>query len=739
MGPIYHALGLSVAAIYPMQTPDERQPARLYDPGYDSGKENDPWRKLLKPISRKEAYFADITYGTAAEFGFDFLRDNMVSDLALCVQRPLYYAIVDEVDNLLIDEARTPLIISAPDTESGILYQKFASLVTRLKRDDDYEVKEKEQSADLNEEGWDKVEGLLRREGILKSGDSLYSNGTLMHHLRNALSAKEFYKRDQRYVVENGEVIIVDEFTGRKMYGRRYSEGLHQAIEAKEHLKPQQETLTYATVTIQNYFRMYQKLGGMTGTALTEAEEFYKIYKLDVTEIPTNKPMIREDLPDQIYKTEKGKFDAVAREIKRIHETGAPVLIGTVSIEKSEMLADMLKRQGISCQVLNAKKHTEEAAIVAKAGEIGAVTVATNMAGRGVDIILGGTQNGSSGPEWQAKHDKIIEIGGLHIIGTERHEARRIDNQLRGRAGRQGDPGSSRFYVSLEDDIMKRFGGDRLKGIMTFVGMDDDTPIENKLITNAITDVQKRVEGYHFDVRKNLVEYDDVVNKHRELIYEERRKILSGADLKTNIIKMAADEVCQVVHAHQADRFGEGRDYEGILNEVKRVIPLPPGFSVKTLEGKRDEEIEQIFVNLVNATYEQREKDMGADKMRLVEKLLMLQTIDKLWVEHLTAMEQMRMEAGWQTLRQVRSVDAYKNAGFQQFQTLLETIRHEMAGLIFHVALVDRNQNKAPQSPMEKANVGSKGDSKPRNAMKVGRNDPCPCGSGKKYKHCCGK
>ncbi len=739
MGAIYHALGISVAAIYPMQTPDEHQPARLYDPEYDSGKENDPWRKFLRPISRKEAYQADITYGTAAEFGFDFLRDNMVADLSQCVQRPLYYAIVDEVDNLLIDEARTPLIISAPDTESGLLYQKFAQLVTRLRPEEDYEVKAKEQTADLNENGWDKVEGMLKRDGLLKSGDSLYTNGTLMHHLRNALSAKEFYKRDQRYVVENGEVIIVDEFTGRKMYGRRYSEGLHQAIEAKEHLKPQQESKTYATVTIQNYFRMYEKLGGMTGTALTEAEEFYKIYKLEVTEIPTHRPMIREDLPDQIYKTEEGKFRAVVREIKRIHETGAPVLIGTVSIEKSVYLSDMLKRQGISCQVLNAKEHTKEAQIVAEAGELGAVTVATNMAGRGVDIILGGNPDADGGQDWEKKHQKILELGGLHIIGTERHEARRIDNQLRGRAGRQGDPGSSRFYVSLEDDIMKRFGGDRLKSVMNFVGMDDDTPIENKLITNAITDVQKRVEGYHFDVRKNLVEYDDVVNKHRELIYEERRKILSGADLKTNILKMACEEIADIVNAHQPDRYGEGADYAGLLNEIKRIIPLPQNFNVKSLDGKKTDELEKMFTDFARAAYEQKENETGAEKMRLLERLLMLQIIDRLWVEHLTAMDRERLQAGWQTLRQVRSADAYKNAGYQQFQTLLETIKHDVAGMIFHVSLVDKSQNKAPQSPMEKAGIGSKGDSKPHEKRKIGRNDPCYCGSGKKYKHCHGK
>jgi preprotein translocase subunit SecA len=740
MGPIYHALGVSVASIYPMQTADEHTPARLYDPSYDSGKENDPWQHF-RPVSRQEAYKADITYGTSSEFGFDYLRDNMVTDLSQCVQRPLNYAIVDEVDNLLIDEARTPLIISAPDVEAGQLYQLFAQLVVRLKRDEDYEAKEKERSAEPTDAGWDKVENLLRHQGLLKSGTSLYNDARLMHHLRNALSAKEFYKRDQQYVVENGEVIIVDEFTGRKMYGRRYSEGLHQAIEAKEHIKVQQETKTYATVTIQNYFRMYEKLAGMTGTAATEAEEFYKIYKLEVTEIPTNKPMVRQDLPDQVYKTEEGKFRAVAREIKELHENEIPVLVGTVSIEKSEYLSDILKRQGITCQVLNAKQHEKEASIIARAGEPGAVTVATNMAGRGVDIILGGAPDGLGEEAWRRSHDKIIQLGGLHIIGTERHEARRVDNQLRGRAGRQGDPGCSRFYVSLEDDIMRRFGGDRMKTVMGWVGLDEDTPIENKMITNAITDVQKRVEGYHFDVRKHLVEYDDVVNKHRELIYEERRKILGGADLKTNILKMATDEIRSIVAAHNAGRFGEDGDLAALLADVNRIVPLSPTLNEKALEGMGQKDIEQKFVEMAESLYEQKEQEIGPEKMRLLERLVMLQIIDQLWVEHLTAMEHMRLQAGWQTLRQVRSVDAYKNAGYQQFQTLLETIQHDVAGTIFHVTIAHK-ETKAPESPMAQAALGSKGNARPRVAAgskKIGRNDPCPCGSGKKYKHCCGR
>jgi preprotein translocase subunit SecA len=743
MAPIYCALGVSVASIYPMQNPDEHTPARIYDADYDSG--DSRW-KHFRPISRKEAYQADITYGTSSEFGFDLLRDNMVTDLSRYVQRPLYYAIVDEVDNLLIDEARTPLIISAPDTEAGQLYQTFAQLAPRLKRDEDYEVKEKERSADLTEAGWDKVEMMLKREGLLKSGNSLYNDPRLMHHLRNALSAKEFYKRNQQYVVDRGnggaEVVIVDEFTGRKMIGRRYSDGLHQAIEAKEHIRIQQETKTYATITIQNYFRMYEKLAGMTGTAATEAEEFYKIYKLEVTVIPTHKPMIREDLPDLIYKTEEGKFRAVVREIKRLHEEELPVLVGTVSIEKSEYLSDLLKRQGISCQVLNAKEHTKEGEIIARAGEPGAVTVATNMAGRGVDIILGGSPEGNGANNWQEKHNKVIERGGLHIIGTERHEARRIDNQLRGRAGRQGDPGSSRFFSSLEDDIMRRFGGDRIKGFMSWVGMDEDTPIENALITKAITDVQKRVEGYHFDMRKHLVEYDDVVNKHRELIYEERRKILSGADLKSNILSMVTDEIKGMVALRIGNQHGLDWDIPALLADVNTILPVPPTLNEKTIAGMGSKEIEKQLIEMAETLYEEREKETGADKMRMLERLVMLQIIDRLWVEHLTAMEHERLQAGWAGLRQMKSTDAYKMIGSEKWKDLKYYIQHDVAHTIYNVRIEQREAPRPQPSPMARAAVGSGAGGKPKTAIggkKIGRNDPCPCGSGKKYKYCCGR
>jgi len=733
MGPIYHALGVSVASIYP-QTSDEHAPARLYDPSYDSGKENDRWRHF-RPISRREAYQADITYGTSSEFGFDYLRDNMVMDLSQCVQRPLNYAIVDEVDYLLIDEARTPLIISAPDVEAGERYQIFARTVPSLKKDVDYTIDEKERRIkEITEAGYGNVERILKREGILKSG-SLYSDeasAVLLHHLRNALSAKEFYKKDKEYVVKDGEVIIVDEFTGRLMFGRRYEKGLHQAIEAKERVKVQQESRTFATITIQNYFRMYQKLAGMTGTAVTEAEEFHKIYKLEVTLIPTHKPMIREDLPDQIYKDEKAKFRAVVREIEQLHKENRPVLVGTVSIENSEYLNDLLTKRGIPHEVLNAKQHEKEAYIVAQAGKPGAVTVATNMAGRGVDIILGGNPEGRDPEEWQKAHEMMVSIGGLHVIGTERHEARRIDNQLRGRGGRQGDPGSSRFYVSLEDDVVRRFGGDRIKGFMEWVGMDEDTPIENKLVNRAIENAQVRVEGYHFDMRKHLVDYDDVVNKHREVIYGERRKLLSGADLKANILSMVKEEIQGIVAAYTTGEQGDGWDIDGLIGEVSTILPLPSAINAATLPQMKPKEIEDRLTELAEALYEQREKELGSDNMRVVERLVMLRTIDSLWVEHLTAMENMREGIGLQAIGQRDPLVAYKTEGHNQFQNLLSAIQHGVVHTIYHVGIVKKEAPAPVQAGVsgKKPKVGGK---------KIGRNDPCPCGSGKKYKHCCGR
>ena len=829
MGPIYHALGVSVASIYPMQNPEEHTPARLYDPGFDSG---DPRWPHFRPIPRREAYLAGITYGTSNEFGFDYLRDNMVIDLSRCVQRELNYAIVDEVDNLLIDEARTPLIISGPAEEAGEKYQIFARLVPRLHPEEDYVVDEKARAATLTDLGMSNVERMLKREGLLKS-PNLYdpSNYSLTRHLDSALKAHALYKQDIDYVVKDGQVIIVDQFTGRLMFGRRYAEGLHQAIEAKERVRVQRETMTFATITIQNYFRMYDKLAGMTGTALTEAEEFHKIYNLEVVVIPTHKPMIREDHTDVIYKDEESKFKAVAREIDDLHKKGRPVLVGTVSIEKSEYLSDLLKKKGVPHQVLNAKLHEKEAYIIAQAGQPGTVTVATNMAGRGVDIVLGGKEppkeNKAEWQEWEKEHNRVVELGGLHVLGTERHEARRIDNQLRGRAGRQGDPGSSSFYVSLGDDIVRRFGGDRIKGFMEWAGMDENTPIENRLVNRAIESSQVRVEGYHFDMRKHLVEYDDVVNKQRELIYRERRKILGGADLRANILSIIKEdiqglcrkdgildiinsEIRNLVAAHSVGSAGE-LNLPGLIRDVSRRLPLPPWFNENVLPQMNQFEIEErlfdyakslyqqwsrdierdnvidsnslqlverfvmpalvknvppIFsiapvldagelsrmkpaqvearlIEQVEAIYESVEREIGADNMRMLEKRIMLPAMDRLWIEHLTIMEEMRQGIGLVGVAQRDPLVAYKRQGEEQFQHLLATIQHDVAHTVCHASIKKQEAPKQEATPM--AQVAAGGTGSPRKqpvkvgGRKVGRNEPCPCGSGRKYKHCCGR
>jgi len=736
MGPVYHALGLSVASIYPMQSPDEHTPALLYDPEFDSGDSHWPH---FRTVPRKEAYNADITYGTSAEFGFDYLRDNMVTDLSQCVQRPLNYAIADEVDYLLIDEARTPLIISAPDVEAGQRYQLFARLIPSLKKEIDYTIDEKTRTVSLTDAGMTNMERMLKREGQLKAPD-LYdpANADLHRYLQNALTAREIYHRDREYVVKDGQVIIVDEFTGRLMHGRRYSEGLHQSIEAKERVKVQQESRTYATVTIQNYFRMYQKLAGMTGTALTEAEEFHKIYKLEVVVIPTHKPMIRQDFPDQIYKDEKSKFKAVVREIEQLHKEDRPVLVGTVSIENSEYLSDLLTRKGIPHHILNAKQHEREAYIVAQAGRPGAVTVATNMAGRGVDIILGGNPGDGEQKDWQKEHEKVVQLGGLHIIGTDRHEARRIDNQLRGRSGRQGDPGSSRFYVSLEDEIVRRFGGDRIKGLMEWAGMDEDTPVENALVNKSIEGAQVRVEGYNFDIRKHLVEYDDVINRHRELIYGERKKIIGDTDLKSNILSLVGDEIKNIVAAHTADEHGEGWDTDGLIGDVAKIFPLPPTFNSEAISRMKPAQIEEKLIELAGILYEEKEKEIGPENMRAVERLVMLRIIDTLWVEHLTMMEHMRQGIGLQAVGQRDPLVAYKREGHNLFQNLLATIQHDVVHSIYRVSITRREAPPKPPAPVQ-AGGGNQKQKLKVGGKKVGRNDPCPCGSGKKYKHCCGR
>ncbi|MEW6034048.1 MAG: preprotein translocase subunit SecA [Chloroflexota bacterium] len=723
MGPIYHALGVTVATI-------QHEASFLYDPDYDSGI---PAWQHLRPVTRQQAYAAGITYGTNHEFGFDYLRDNMVLDLSQCVQRPLHYAIVDEVDNILIDEARTPLIISGAAEESTDRYLTFSRLVRNLAADADYKVDEKTRAVTLTDEGISKMERLVKAEGLLKS-PSIYdpANYGLTSYLENALKAQVVFRRDRDYVVKDGQVVIVDEFTGRLMFGRRYSDGLHQAIEAKEHVKVQRENMTLATITLQNYFRMYEKLAGMTGTAATEAEEFHKIYKLDVVVIPTNKPMVREDRTDQVYKTEQGKFKAVAKEVEGLHKEGRPVLVGTVSIEKSELLSDMLKRRGIPHEVLNAKYHEKEAAIIAQAGSEKAVTVATNMAGRGVDIILGGNPEGRDGNEWRGEHDRVVSLGGLHIIGTERHEARRIDNQLRGRAGRQGDPGGSRFYVSLEDDVVRRFGGDRVKGVMEWVGLDEDTPIEHSMVAKAIENAQVRVEGYHFDMRKHLVQYDDVVNKHREVIYGERKKILSGADLKANILQVLREEMLSLAQTYLPDDRGMDRDLEGLLRDVVAIMPLPPGVKADSLADKPRKDIEGMLLEHAERLYQEREAQLGAADMRILERLVMLRVIDGLWIEHLTAMEQMRQGIGLRAVGNVDPLVVYKKEGHAQFESLMASIRHDVAHTIFHVTITRERAKPTPMAQQSRQKEAV-------TAGKVGRNDPCPCGSGKKYKKCCGK
>jgi preprotein translocase subunit SecA len=763
MGPIYHALGMSVSSIQGQQTAGAVGGVSfIYDPGFDSGKEDDPWQHF-RPITRQEAYQADITYGTNNEFGFDYLRDNMVIDLKQCVQRDLNYAIVDEVDNILIDEARTPLIISGPAEEGTLQKYSMADKVARqligkivtdqeeadakFKRIDieeglDYLIDEKNQSVRLTGEGVSKAQNKLNLEDVREF------QLKWEHYIRQAILAKELYKKNQEYVVNNGKVVIVDEFTGRMMHGRRYSDGLHQAIEAKEvangeRVHVEEESRTYATVTFQNYFRMYRKLAGMTGTAVTEAEEFHKIYNLEVVVIPTNKPMMRQDAIDKIYKNEEAKFNQVVKEVEELHQEGRPILIGTVSVEKSEVLSDMMKRKGVPHQVLNAKLHEKEAGIVAQAGKLGAVTVATNMAGRGVDIVLGGKPDGRDPKEWQQEHDEVVQKGGLHIIGTERHEARRIDNQLRGRAGRQGDPGSTRFYVSLEDDIMRRFGGDRVGKFMEWAGLGEDVPIENSIVNKTIESAQVRVEGYHFDLRKHLVEYDDVVNNQREIIYGERRKILGGADLRANVLSMVKDEVKEIIAIHTGEN-GDG-NLQQLVTDVGAIMPLPKDFNAESLAELKPNEIEDKLVQQAESLYRKRETELGAETMRMLERLLMLRVIDNYWVEHLTNMDNMRQGVGLHAVAQRDPLVVYKNEGHELFQGMMDGIRHDLVHNIFNINITKGPPPpKQTASPMAKvANATRGGDSgKPTEKVagkKIGRNDPCPCGSGKKYKHCCGQ
>ena len=732
MGPIYEFLGLSVGCL-------QHQDSYMYD--HDLPTETSDIANM-KRVPRKEAYEADITYGTNNEFGFDYLRDNMVVDVEEKVQRDLYYAIVDEVDNILIDEARTPLIISGPAQESTTLYSDFAKLAPRLVKDKDYEIDEKRRSTSLTDSGIEKLETWLNIENLYNPGNYIYT-----HYIENALRAMTLYGKDKEYVVQEGQVVIVDDFTGRLMPGRRYSDGLHQAIEAKEGVFVQKESITYATITLQNYFRMYDVLSGMTGTAATEAEELSKIYKLEVVAIPTHRPLVRDDMQDLIYSTESAKFKAIADELEKMSTEGRPVLVGTVSIEKSELLSELLKKRGLSCQVLNAKQHDMEAAIVAEAGKLGAITVATNMAGRGTDIILGGNPGvmGLQDPEWQKSHDKVISLGGLHIIGTERHESRRIDNQLRGRAGRQGDPGSSRFYVSLEDDIMRRFGGDRIKGIMEWAGMTEDTPLENRIVSKSIEASQSKVEGFHFDLRKNLVEYDDVANIHRDVIYSERGKVLYGANLKENIQDMVNKELSGLVDEYCTQGDSQDWDTESFKRELNNVFSVYPPTLSPNISSMDPEEIEDALFEHASNLYDERENAFGDDQARFLERLVMLRTIDSHWVQHITAMENLRQGIGLHAFGQRDPLVMFKRESHELFQGLLGRIQNDITHTIFKVAATtntvrtNARSRQAPESIM--SNVVSNDRSpntKVRPSGKVGRNEPCPCGSGKKYKRCHG-
>lgn len=676
--------------------------------------------------ARKAAYAADITFGTNNEFGFDYLRDNMVISLDQMVQRPLHYAIVDEVDSILIDEARTPLIISGPGAQSTSLYQVMADVAAKLKEGEDYTVDEKQKTVAPTETGIAKTEKLL---GVSNMYDG--ENGVdYSHQLMAALKAKALMHRDRDYVVKDGEVIIVDEFTGRLMFGRRYSEGLHQAIEAKEHVKVERESQTLATITFQNYFRMYDKLSGMTGTAKTEEQEFQKIYGLDVVVVPTNKPNIRIDYPDVIYKTRRAKYRAVANAIEELHKKGRPVLVGTTSIQQSDELSELLKKRGIEHNVLNAKFHEKEAEIVADAGQMGAVTIATNMAGRGTDIVLG---------------DGVAELGGLHIIGTERHESRRIDNQLRGRCARQGDPGSTRFYLSLEDDLMRLFGSDNISGIMDKLGMEEDEPIEHKIVTRSIESAQKKVEARNFEIRKQVLEYDDVMNQQREVIYDQRRQILEKADLKETVLDMASHIVDRSMDMYAPkEAYSEDWDVKSLISYAEEFY-APAGFlkEEKLQEMSRDE-LETFLHKVAVDYYNAREENNTAPIMRELENLVMLKVVDSHWMEHLDAMDALREGIGLRAYGQRDPLVEYKFEAYEMFEAMKEAIVDDVVRYMYRVNVVTQPvvEDHLSEASTNNPNVdGSTETPKEpvRNDSTVGRNDPCPCGSGKKYKNCCGK
>ncbi len=751
MGPIFKYLGLSVSSLI-------NQQSFIFDPDYKS--ESLDFRlSHLRPINRKQAYEADVVYGINSEFGFDYLRDNMAQDLSEVVQRGFYFAIVDEVDSVLIDEARTPHIISAPDAAPTEKYYEYAKLVSQLSPDIDFKVDEKLRTAHLTDHGINKIEKMYNVSDIYeKDFDTVY-------HLEAALKAQTLFHREKDYIVKDNEVILVDEFTGRLMVGRRLSEGLHQAIEAKEGVTIQRESKTLATVSLQNYFRMYEKLGGMTGTAATEAEEFHKIYKLDVVMIPTHRTMVRKDNSDAIYKTAGAKLKAIADEVEKANKIGQPVLVGTTSIEKNEIVSEILQRRGIKHEVLNAKNHEKEAEIISKAGEAGAVTIATNIAGRGVDIILGGdTPKGEDGREekdtsewkkWEEKHNKVVNAGGLYVIGTERHESRRIDNQLRGRSGRQGDPGKSLFFVGLDDDIMRIFGGDTISGLMTRFNMPEDIPIQHPLVSRAIAQAQGKVEGHNFDIRKHLVEYDDVLNKQREIIYKRRRKILEGKNLREEVIDKLSITITNLVMLPDPNT----EDYSlKLAQDFSTIIPFDEqsikqiGKQLDTLASQADKI--DFLNNLASDLYKKKEEELG-DLMRQVEKFVMLSVVDRFWMDHLDAIENLRQGIGLRGYGQKDPLVEYKNEAFKMFENLISQIDDEIVHTIYKIQVqqppvgqanspqgsvphVHQIKNTVENIPPEE--ISSK-LVQPSN-KKPGRNDPCWCGAKKpdgtsiKYKHC---
>lgn len=758
--PVFHLLGMSVGSII------QETKSFIYDPDFTDSTHGDERLAHLKPSERKAAYACDILYGTNNEFGFDYLRDNMVSSLPEMVQRGHYFAIVDEVDSILIDEARTPLIISAPDTEPTQKYYEFASMVGKLNPDTDYKIDEKAKSATLTETGITRVEKIL---GI----DNLYEKDfESIHHIENALRAKTLYLKDKDYVIKEDQVVIVDEFTGRLMVGRRWSDGLHQAVEAKEEVPIQQESKTLATISFQNYFRMYEHLSGMTGTASTEAEEFRKIYKLEVIAVPTHRPMVRRDLPDVIYKTLRGKYGALVDEIGECYKKGQPVLVGTTSIEKNEIISEYLKRKKIPHNVLNAKNHEKEAEIISGAGKPGAVTVATNMAGRGVDIVLGGAapdrisgmndekyKSSVAYKKWSEVHEKVLKAGGLHVIGTERHEARRVDNQLRGRSGRQGDPGSSRFYLSMEDDLLRIFGGEQIGGIMDRLNLPEDQPIENALINRAIEQAQVKVEGFHFDIRKRLVEFDDVANQQREIVYKLRRRILDSKDVKKEIQEKLTGQLENLVAMGKSE-IDEKFDSERLAVSFAEIVPFDDA-SLKRIksqiEGFRSQdEIREFMEKVLSEVYEKREKDLTPAVMREVEKFAYLGSIDHLWMDHIDHIDDLREGVTLRAYGQRDPLVEFKNEAYNLFENLVGKIDSELSHRIFRIGVA------APQSeiPLNLARenldtsdtTGLVGDaavtaregvpafsSSSANGQalkKLGRNDPCWCKSGKKWKHC---